>query len=190
VLVNLYDKLGVEKDAPPEKIKRAYRKRAAKVHPDVAPGKEKEFLALVLARDVLLNPEDRAHYDATGEMPKAKPGITPALILIRQIAVMCAAKDPKQNLLGAIREQLKDQIFGFGKAIDKCHAAITEIEKRWHEDEIRAQVLAEFEGNKVAAQQHRMIAEAALELLKDAKYDGIDVINEPTNFAFGGWVKW
>ena len=32
-----YDILGVERDATPEAIKKAYRRRAMKVHPDVAP---------------------------------------------------------------------------------------------------------------------------------------------------------
>lgn len=175
--MSLYDKLGVDKDAPPAAIKRAYRKRAAKLHPDVAPGKEKEFRALVLARDVLLDEKARAEYDTTGELPKPKPGLAPAIILIRQIAVACAAGDPKQNLLGAIREQLKDHIFGLRKAVEKCNTTIAEIEKRWHDDEMKIQVIAEFEANKAMAAQQREVAESALELLKNSKYDGVDGIS-------------
>ena len=43
-----YEVLGVNKDAPEEEIKKAYRKLAMKYHPDKSPGKanESRFVAI------------------------------------------------------------------------------------------------------------------------------------------------
>ncbi|KAL8273791.1 hypothetical protein Esti_002265 [Eimeria stiedai] len=46
---------------------RAYRKLAKRLHPDVAPGKEGEFMEIAKAHEVLSDPEQRKRYDAFGE---------------------------------------------------------------------------------------------------------------------------
>lgn len=65
----LYEILGVDPEAKPDDIKRAYRKRATQKHPDTAKDKAKahdEFVMLNKAYRVLSNPADREHYDRTG----------------------------------------------------------------------------------------------------------------------------
>lgn len=61
----LYDVLGVDPDADPEAIRRAYRERVKRHHPD-AGGDAGEFRRLTTARDVLLDGESRRRYDALG----------------------------------------------------------------------------------------------------------------------------
>lgn len=65
-----YATLGVSKTAPPEDIKRAYRKLARKYHPDLNPGDqaaEAKFKDLNAANEVLSDPETRQKYDQFGQ---------------------------------------------------------------------------------------------------------------------------
>jgi|SRR5690348_5551625 DnaJ-class molecular chaperone len=61
-----YTVLGVGRDASDDEIKRAYRKLAKKLHPDLNPGKkaiEAQFKEVTAAYDFLSDPSKRARYD-------------------------------------------------------------------------------------------------------------------------------
>ena len=65
-----YKILGVTRNASQDEIKKAYRKLARKLHPDVNkndPNASKKFSDLQEAYSVLKNPEDRKLYDQVGE---------------------------------------------------------------------------------------------------------------------------
>lgn len=66
-MTDLYDELGVPKDADKAAIKRAYRSRAKKVHPDTPGGDEAKFRQLSTAFRILSDDEKREHYDKTGQ---------------------------------------------------------------------------------------------------------------------------
>jgi curved DNA-binding protein len=69
-----YAALGVERDASPEAIKKAYRRLAQKHHPDVSkePGAEARFKEIAEAYQTLKDPEKRAAYDALGSRPQGE----------------------------------------------------------------------------------------------------------------------
>ncbi|HEY5456602.1 MAG TPA: molecular chaperone DnaJ [Acidothermaceae bacterium] len=73
-----YATLGVRKDAPPEEIKRAYRRLARQLHPDVNPDAETQerFKEITSAYEVLSDPSKRQLYDMGGD-PLSASGNNP-----------------------------------------------------------------------------------------------------------------
>jgi curved DNA-binding protein len=68
--VDYYKTLGVSKNASLDDIKKAYRKLARKLHPDVNPNDKeahKKFQQINEANEVLSDPEKRKKYDQYGE---------------------------------------------------------------------------------------------------------------------------
>jgi len=66
-----YEVLGVDKNAPADEIKKAYRKLARQYHPDVNkddPNAAEKFKEVSEAYEVLSNDQKRAHYDQYGHV--------------------------------------------------------------------------------------------------------------------------
>jgi len=66
---DLYELLGVSRDADGDAIKKAYRRLARQYHPDVNPDPEAQerFKEISLAYEVLSDPQKRASYDRGGD---------------------------------------------------------------------------------------------------------------------------
>jgi len=66
-----YEALGVSRDATDDQIKKAYRKLARELHPDVndAPEAQERFKSVTHAYEVLSDPDERRKYDMGGQDP-------------------------------------------------------------------------------------------------------------------------
>lgn len=123
--VDLYDTLGVPKDASEAQVKKAYRKKAAKAHPD-AGGDADEFRKLTGAYLVLRDPARRDRYDRTGddglasEVDRVRQGAVSMLgaLVAQSLENEFAAE---RDLLAAIRAQLKHET-GQLKAAMSAHS--------------------------------------------------------------------
>lgn len=70
-MADYYDILGIDRDAAPETIKKAFRKLARATHPDANPGNpeaEARFRRIAEAYEVLSDPDRRAQYDRGGNL--------------------------------------------------------------------------------------------------------------------------
>lgn len=77
---NLYDILGVDKNASKEEIKRAYKKFSKHYHPDMEDGDEEMFKKISYSYDVLMDDNKRANYDKFGSTkggPQGGGGFSP-----------------------------------------------------------------------------------------------------------------
>ena len=75
-MADYYGALGVAQDATDDEIKKAYRKLARQLHPDVNPDPEAQerFKAVTAAYEVLSDPQKRQVVDLGGDPLSSGPG--------------------------------------------------------------------------------------------------------------------
>ena len=105
---NLYDSLGVPKDASADAIRAAYRKKAQAHHPDKG-GDVAKFQAIQTAYDVLSDDDRRARYDTTGDTEQGPSIEGQARMYVATLlnAVMQGQADVRTtDILAVMRNQL------------------------------------------------------------------------------------
>src|SRR5437870_3910601 len=88
-----YELLGVARDASSEEIKRAFRRHARELHPDVSqePNSEQRFREVVEAYEVLSNTERRELYDRFGHAGLRSGGFQPTTFDLGNLSDLFAA---------------------------------------------------------------------------------------------------
>lgn len=139
--MDLYQILGVQRDATVEEIRAAFRALAKKAHPDVG-GSEELFLQLQLAHDTLIDAETRNEYDKTGRIKKQKTeddavfqeamkAINQMVMQVLQLKDDQILVDPIEAFLEAIADQ-KKKVLEAEAALIKLIAKAEKLVKRWH----------------------------------------------------------
>ena len=124
-MADYYDILGVSRSATSDEIKRAYRKKARRLHPDVAgPDSADEFKEVTAAYEVLSNEEKRRLYDMGGEQAVRNGGAPGGFggsfqdIFDTFFGGATAARGPVprgrrgQDALVPVEIELRDAVFG------------------------------------------------------------------------------
>lgn len=120
---DLYDELGVDRDADEQTIRRAFRRRAKETHPD-AGGTAEAFAATSTALAILTDPKRRKRYDRTGVAEDAEPDNqrAHAVGIIQRFfdeiatpwfatCAMDATKDPRsRDIVGDVRKAIKKEL--------------------------------------------------------------------------------
>lgn len=181
-MTTLYEKLGVAPTASPEEIKKAYKRKAHKHHPDRDGGDEDKFKEITAAYEVLMDETRRRYYDETGEIKK---GVDDTTAMLRDLVALIFSLIDKYdmkytNLIEAAKEVVRD---GIGKQERSIRDLEDSIEDR--EDVLRRltckkpnNVLADairqdIEGRKrgvVKQQEHIETGKKLYDMLGDYEY--------------------
>ena len=181
-----YAVLGVDRSADAGTIKRAYRARSKKVHPD-AGGDADEFADLGAAYAVLSDPVKRLTYDRTGGVDDVSQtadahAITMIATLLEQLLADNQERETfDADLVALLRKAL---LVGHGeitKALEDVDRRIkrerrlaSKFRARKGKNLLRTMMerkVAALEDGKVALEQRRIHVARALELLKHQEFE-------------------
>jgi curved DNA-binding protein CbpA len=107
---NPYTTLGVPKNADGGSVKRAYRRKVKKHHPDKKGGSKEAFLAVQLAYDILSDPEKREYYNETGGVKKDNGNRVMELLSKILVTVASELNPKRHDLISAMRQTLNKQL--------------------------------------------------------------------------------
>lgn len=184
---NPYEVLGVAPSAPLEDIERAYRRAAAKAHPDRDGGSTEAMTDVNMAWKILSDPEMRARFDK-GENLAVPPLDVRARSLILQmlsIAIRnCAIHD---DLVEVLRAQVRQQRTQLQQARFRATTQLAELK-------MRLRKLKGPEGNFIAGAIESEISkgEESLPLLdsdEQMQVRALEILNE---YSYGDFstIMW
>lgn len=143
-----YDTLGVPRDADPEAIKRAYRRRAREEHPDQG-GDDERMAEVNKAYAVLADPETRKRYDETGsDNPVRTPEEDAREVLLQ---VFAGSLEAEGDWLFGVRHRMQHGTSELARHRREATAKRARLEKR--RERIRTKAGAENLAHMVIDQQ-------------------------------------
>lgn len=129
-----YEALGVGRDASPEDIKRAYRRKAQETHPDKG-GSAVKFVPVQRAYALLASPSRKAEYDKTGRDPgEHRAEEDSRTKMLRRIASMflgaCEELNPEtDHIIERVQEAIENIGINTRRDIDKLRARVAKLER-------------------------------------------------------------
>lgn len=190
--MNHYTTLGVPKDADADTIKKAYRSKAAKAHPDRRGGSHQAMVALTRAHETLSDADKRARYDETGEDGPQGPSIDQlANQVLCSLFMQLIEKVPEQtDHVAEATRALVENIASIRQLIEKLDAQAAVINRRIKllkfkgkgrnviRDFLEAR-LTQIPQQKKGAEQQVQVLQRAVEILK--QYDWTQVAAPATS---------
>ena len=180
---NLYDVLGVNKDATKEQIKKAHRKGVKENHPDKGGDKEL-FQTIQLAYDILGSDKKREHYDTTGETEIKDAFQERFASFILEVLIPEIEKSDDLNIdlighgIGVLREELQkanDAIKEYSKHVEKIEKSILRVSKENEGVNFLSMMIEEkvrqYKSKIAMAQSMVEFYERALEEMREYKYE-------------------
>lgn len=126
-----YDTLGVPKDASKDEIKKAFRRKASKAHPDRNGGDVRVMTALNKAYDTLADDEKRERYDNTGQDGVVEsPEMRAVAELCRAIDQVCMSGPEHLDMYSSVRRIMSEKRAGLLQSNQKGVSIIAKLE-RW-----------------------------------------------------------
>lgn len=184
-MIDPYAELGIKKEASPEEVRRAYRRKARKTHPD-AGGTAEEFAKVTKAHSVLINPLRRLNYDRTGKMDEDEPNDeqTKGLQIIAEVldGILQEVENPETiDLVAEIKRNLKagltnihNQLDGFRKQAEKFESLAIRFNRETGDNFLQRmleQKARVFHSNIVAGEAKKAQVEWALKMLQEFTFD-------------------
>jgi curved DNA-binding protein CbpA len=174
-----YETLGVPRDADQDTIKKAYRKKAMKKHPDRG-GSEDEFYPIQRAYSVLSDQNARKRYDETGQDQETADDVVSAQL--GQLFLALVEKHDVeytnivQEMKRILRETMREcdiRISEQERAIAKKRKAIKRITRKKGENILAAVLqhkITEHERNIRKCEQEKEIGTRMLEMVDEYDY--------------------
>jgi curved DNA-binding protein CbpA len=187
---DLYEVLGVHRLATTDRIEAVFRQRAKETHPDQG-GDRAEFEQVMLAREVLGDPERRKCYDETGTLDAAKPdnARAKALAIVQQFfghaldQISAGAGDNGifNDVVDTMREaitqriaQIETDIGTLEKKVERLTKFAGRFKSKGADNILRAMVDNQIEQAKrmvIDATAARDLHKAAIEILVDYEFE-------------------
>ena len=175
---NLYDSLGVPKDASADAIRAAYRKKAQANHPDKG-GDVAKFQAIQTAYDVLSDEKRRSRYDATGETDQGQSVEGQARMYVASLlnAVMQGQADVRfvdvvatmRNQIAIDRNRVEAEKARLGAAVARRQEAMKRVTHGVLSDMLDAEI-KRLEGMVAQCNAQHGVFDAAEKLLEGQTY--------------------
>lgn len=127
--MSLYDTLNVTPEADQPEIKKAYRRAAAKAHPDKDGGSNEQFHQIQVAYDVLSDPQRRKQYDQTGQTDE-KPQSVAESRLLQLFNTIIQGESFTGDIIATCRDYVDSAIKELNSKIVKLNAKQAKLQKQ------------------------------------------------------------